>query len=98
MSDVSASIGSGKNFLANACSLSYRLLSFTVSVSCLSLRLVTTSCGSYRGSLGRPAFLRAHFAMRYVPFGVLWLSAFVLYVSLCCCFRIVALLFLLFSL
>jgi hypothetical protein len=70
ISDVSAKIGSGKNFLSSVCSLFCRSSSFIVLISCLLLRLVTTSCGSWGGSLGRPALLRAYFVIRYVPSGV----------------------------
>jgi hypothetical protein len=70
ISDVSAKIDSGKNFLPSVCSLSYRSSSFIILISCLLLRLVTTSYGSWGGSLGRLALLRAYFAMRYVPFRV----------------------------
>jgi hypothetical protein len=70
ISDVSTKIGSEKNFLPSAYSLFCRSSNFIVSISCLLLRLVTTSYGNWRGSLGRPTLLRAHFAMRYVPSGV----------------------------
>ena len=63
-------ISFGKNFLFSICSLFYSLFSFIILVFCLSLRFVTINYGSYRRSLGRPMFLRAYFAIRYVPFSV----------------------------
>ena len=63
MSNVSINIDSEKNFFANICSLSYKLLSFTISISYLLLRLITTSYENYEGFFNYLTFLRAYFAI-----------------------------------